>query len=47
VSAATAPPSTPAIRHAWGETSFYLIDPWGNPLAVVAAGTEFREGRVS
>jgi catechol 2,3-dioxygenase-like lactoylglutathione lyase family enzyme len=34
-------------RMAWGETSFYLIDPWGNPLAVVAAGTEFREGWVS
>jgi hypothetical protein len=33
-------------RMAWGETSFYLTDPWGNPLAVVAEGTEFREGWV-
>jgi predicted enzyme related to lactoylglutathione lyase len=30
----------------WGERSFYLTDPWGNPLAVVARGTEFRAGWV-
>lgn len=33
-------------RMEWGETSFYLTDPWGNPVAVVAEGTEFREGWV-
>jgi len=36
----------PIRQMAWGETSFYLVDPWGNPLAVVAEGTEFREGWV-
>jgi catechol 2,3-dioxygenase-like lactoylglutathione lyase family enzyme len=25
----------------WGERSFYLHDPWGNPLCFVEAGTEF------
>lgn len=28
----------------WGERSFYLRDPFGNPLCFVAAGTEFRGG---
>lgn len=25
----------------WGERSFYASDPWGNPFAVVEAGTEY------
>ncbi|MEZ4503713.1 MAG: VOC family protein [Dehalococcoidia bacterium] len=29
----------------WGERSFYLRDPFGNPLCFVDAGTEFRGGR--
>lgn len=34
------------IRHRdWGEDSFYGIDPWGNRLCFVAAGTEFTGGR--
>lgn len=28
----------------WGETSFYLSDPLGNPLCVVLEGSEFTEG---
>ena len=31
--------------HDWGETSFYGIDPWGNKLCFIAAGTEFTGGR--
>ncbi|MEA3020007.1 MAG: hypothetical protein QOI47_1531 [Actinomycetota bacterium] len=31
--------------HPWGETSFYGIDPWGNKIVFVAAGTEFTGGR--
>jgi catechol 2,3-dioxygenase-like lactoylglutathione lyase family enzyme len=30
----------------WGERSFYLGDPWGNPLCIVEAGSEFTEGWV-
>ena len=26
----------------WGERSFYVSDPWGNPLCFVEAGTEYR-----
>ena len=29
----------------WGERSFYLRDPFGNPLCFVEASTEFRGGR--
>lgn len=25
----------------WGERSFYVNDPWGNPLCFVEAGTEY------
>ena len=25
----------------WGERSFYVNDPWGNPLCFVQAGTEY------
>ena len=29
-------------KRPWGERSFYVKDPFGNPLCFVAAGTEFR-----
>jgi catechol 2,3-dioxygenase-like lactoylglutathione lyase family enzyme len=29
----------------WGERSFYVQDPFGNPLCFVEAGTEFLGGR--
>lgn len=29
----------------WGETSFYGVDPWGNQVCFIAAGTEFSGGR--
>ena len=29
----------------WGETSFYGVDPWGNKIVFVSAGTEFTGGR--
>ena len=38
---------TPIRRMPWGETSFYLTDPWQNPLCVVEQGTEFTHGWVS
>jgi len=25
----------------WGETMFYALDPFGNPISFVKAGTEF------
>lgn len=28
----------------WGEQSFYARDPWGNPFAVVGAGSEYTGG---
>ncbi|MCX5045080.1 VOC family protein [Aldersonia sp. NBC_00410] len=28
----------------WGERSFYARDPWGNPFAIVEAGTEYVGG---
>ena len=31
--------------HDWGETSFYGVDPWGNKVCFIAAGTEFSGGR--
>ena len=31
--------------HDWGETSFYGVDPWGNQICFIAAGTEFSGGR--
>ena len=31
--------------HDWGETSFYGVDPWGNQVCFIAAGTEFSGGR--
>ena len=31
--------------HDWGETSFYGVDPWGNHVCFIAAGTEFSGGR--
>lgn len=37
---------TPIRTMEWGETSFYLSDPWGNPLCVVLEGSEFTEGWV-
>jgi uncharacterized glyoxalase superfamily protein PhnB len=30
----------------WGERSFYLSDPFGNPLCFVEQGTEFTSGFV-
>jgi len=30
--------------HPWGERSFYLRDPFGNPLCVVEDATQFRGG---
>ncbi len=32
-------------EHPWGECSFYARDPFGNPICLVQAGTEFRGGR--
>ena len=29
----------------WGETMFYALDPFGNPISFVKAGTEFTGGR--
>lgn len=29
------------VRRPWGEESFYLHDPFGNPLCFVARGSEF------
>lgn len=29
------------LRRPWGERSFYVEDPWGNPLCFVAEGTRF------
>jgi uncharacterized glyoxalase superfamily protein PhnB len=29
----------------WGERSFYAVDPFGNPVCFVEAGTEFTGGR--
>lgn len=34
-------PGGAAVTRAWGERSFYAVDPFGNPLCFVAAGTEF------
>lgn len=31
-------------RQPWGESSFYARDPWGNPICIVAQGTEYRGG---
>jgi catechol 2,3-dioxygenase-like lactoylglutathione lyase family enzyme len=31
-------------RQPWGELSFYARDPWGNPFAVVADGSQYRGG---
>ena len=31
--------------HPWGERSFYLRDPWGNPLCFVDERTAFTGGR--
>jgi catechol 2,3-dioxygenase-like lactoylglutathione lyase family enzyme len=31
-------------RRPWGEVSFYFDDPWGNPIAIVEAGTEYLGG---
>lgn len=35
-------PLAEIARRPWGETSFYTIDPTGNPLCFVAAETVFR-----
>ena len=32
-------------RRPWGETSFYVRDPWGNALCFAAEGTEFTGAR--
>lgn len=48
--AVTAKPSTgpTEIRDMpWGERSFYLSDPWENPLCIVEEGSEFTSGGVS
>ncbi len=48
--AVTARPSTgpTEIRDMpWGERSFYLTDPWDNPLCIVEEGSEFTTGWVS
>ena len=40
------PGQTPGIdTRPWGERSFYVQDPFGNPLCFVEAGTEFTGGR--
>jgi catechol 2,3-dioxygenase-like lactoylglutathione lyase family enzyme len=31
-------------RQPWGERSFYVSDPWGNPVCIVEYGTEYRGG---
>ncbi|HKA11563.1 MAG TPA: VOC family protein [Candidatus Dormibacteraeota bacterium] len=31
----------------WGERSFYVTDPWGNPLCLVQAGSEYLGGRIN
>jgi predicted enzyme related to lactoylglutathione lyase len=32
---------TEKARMPWGETMFYALDPFGNPISFVAPGTEF------
>ena len=32
---------TEVARMPWGETMFYALDPFGNPISFVKAGTEF------
>jgi catechol 2,3-dioxygenase-like lactoylglutathione lyase family enzyme len=32
---------TEIARMPWGETMFYALDPFGNPISFVASGTEF------
>ncbi|WP_368738098.1 VOC family protein [Myxococcus sp. AM009] len=36
---------TPVEHMPWGETLFYAVDPFGNPIAFVESGTEFLGGR--
>ncbi|NVJ01078.1 VOC family protein [Myxococcus sp. AM009] len=36
---------TPIEHMPWGETLFYAVDPFGNPIAFVESGTEFLGGR--
>jgi len=39
--AAGATDLTPIEAMPWGETMFYALDPFGNPISFVQAGTEF------
>jgi len=39
--AAGASEVTEIAKMPWGETMFYAIDPFGNPISFVKAGTEF------
>ena len=32
-------PAAEPVRRPWGERSFYVVDPWGNDLCFVEAGT--------
>lgn len=34
-------PAGEMVRRPWGERSFYVRDPWGNPLCFVEEGTVF------
>jgi uncharacterized glyoxalase superfamily protein PhnB len=36
---------TEVAEFPWGETAFYALDPFGNPVCFVLAATEFRGGR--
>lgn len=35
-------PGSGIVVRQWGERSFYAVDPWGNPLCFVEAGTVYR-----
>lgn len=39
--AAGASEITPIAPQPWGETMFFALDPFGNPISFVKAGTEF------
>jgi len=45
--AAGATDITETERQPWGETMFYALDPFANPISFVQAGTEFTGGRGS
>jgi catechol 2,3-dioxygenase-like lactoylglutathione lyase family enzyme len=37
-------PLDTVARRPWGEVSFYFRDPWGNPVSIVQAGSEYLGG---